>query len=344
MNTQKKYPLVSVVLNVYNEKDTIVECLSRIRRQNYPQDKIEIILVDDKSTDSTVLLAQQFNVIVVTSGFRNRERAKSIGMQYAAGELLLLMDADVFLISVNYIKRCVDLLNAYPNAVACQSIRWHYRRSDYIVNRYCNLFGISDPLALYLGKRGSLMATETQWPHKRVIKNKGKDFFLVKFTLNNLPTVGAVGYMVRRREIMETSWKPYFFHLDTAYELVQKGYDEFLMVKLAVEHRYVHSLQEYFGKLSRNLFLFLSLRQHRKYTYNLSFLRLISRVFLMMCIIFPCYQSIRGYMKKNDPAWFLHPILCFIVPIFYAGVVITWYFGLLTRSCKHAMTLLKRMT
>lgn len=310
-----------MILNTYNEEKNIVRCLSCIRRQNYPQNKIEIILVDDYSQDRTVALSKLYDIIVVNSGYKNRERSKSIGIRHAKGEILLMMDADVFLISDNYINRCVELLSKYPTAVATQSIRWYYHKNDYIVNRYCNLFGISDPTMLFLGKRGSLMSTETDWPYKNTILHKGTDYYMVNFTLKDLPTVGAIGYMVRKKELMKTTWEPYFFHLDTAYELVEMGYNRFIMTKLEVEHLYVHSLCEYFQKQTRNLSLFLKLKKRRKYTYKMPVLQLIGVILLMITLVYPLYQSVKGYMKKPDLAWFLHPFFCFALPMMYVIII-----------------------
>lgn len=166
------------------------------------------------------------------------------------------------------------------------------------------------------------MATESDWPYKETIVHRGEDYYLVNFTVKNLPTVGAIGYMVRKKEILTTSWRPYFFHLDTAYELVEMGNKEFIMVKLEVEHQYVHSVHEYFQKQARNLKLFLELKQYRKYTYSMSIFRLLCAILLMTTFVYPFFQSVRGYRRKPDIAWFLHPIFCFIIPILYAVIVI----------------------
>ena len=82
---KKKYLTVSVIVNVYNEEKIITECLQRVRDQDYPQDKIDIILVDDNSTDNTVAIAKRFRIKVVKSGYKNIERAKSIGIEHARG-------------------------------------------------------------------------------------------------------------------------------------------------------------------------------------------------------------------------------------------------------------------
>lgn len=315
-------PKISTVLNVYNEEKNIYKCLYHIRNQDYPQDKIEIIIVDDLSNDKTLEIAKKFNVKIVKSGFKNREKAKSIGIEHAKGELLLLMDADVFLLSKKFVKRSVELLNTHRDASAVQCIRWNYRKSDYIINRYCNLFGSNDPLVYFLGKRGTLMATEDEWIYKDTIISEERDYVLAKYNSRNLPTMGAQGYIVRRNKIMTTTWKPYFFHMETALEMVENGDNKFILLKIPIEHRYVKSFTEYFTKLSRNTTLFLELRDYRKYDYSLSPLVLLIPLVLMMTFVVPLSQSIRGFIKKPDIAWFLHPIFCFTVPILYTIILL----------------------
>lgn len=320
----KKYPLISVIVITYNESKSITKCLSRIRSQLYPQNKIEIILVDDDSTDNTIELAKKYNVKIFRSGFKNCERAKSIGIKKSKGELILFIDADVYICSNNYIKKTVDLFFLYPKIVAAQSIRWQYSKNDNIINRYCNLFGINNPLVLFLGKRGTLMAIEKKWFNKSVVINNSSYYCITKFNVNNLPTVGSIGYMVKKKDILKTSWKPFFFHLDTAYELVENGKDQFALTTLPVKHDYVNSFIEYHKKAYRNIFLFYKYRYYRKYDYNINPIKLLISILLMLSVVYPLFQSFKGYIKKPDLAWFIHPILCITIPIVYSITALQW--------------------
>jgi len=321
---KKKYLTVSVIVNVYNEEKIITECLQRVRDQDYPQDKIDIILVDDNSTDNTVAIAKRFRIKVVKSGYKNIERAKSIGIEHARGELILFLDADVLLYSPKWISQANTLFQKYPAITAVQSIRWHYSKADSLATRYCNLFGINDPFIYFLKKRGALMATEEDWPYKKTIVEKQHNYFIASFTVGTLPTMGAQGYIIRRKRVFEASWKPYFFHLDTTYELVEKGYTMFALSKLAIRHVYVSSIYEFYAKLYRNITLFLTLHAHRKYTYKVSKIQFLFTLLLMMSIVYPLWQSCKGYIKIHDKAWFLHPLFSFTVPVLYTFIVLKY--------------------
>lgn len=53
-------PLVSVVITTKNEEKNIENCLESISQQIYPRDEIEIIVVDNNSTDRTKEIVQSF--------------------------------------------------------------------------------------------------------------------------------------------------------------------------------------------------------------------------------------------------------------------------------------------
>ncbi len=55
----EKLPKVSVIIPTYNEKDNIDECLNYLKIQTYPQEKMEVIVVDNGSTDETSSIVKE---------------------------------------------------------------------------------------------------------------------------------------------------------------------------------------------------------------------------------------------------------------------------------------------
>jgi glycosyltransferase involved in cell wall biosynthesis len=68
---------ISVIIPVYNGERFIKECVESVLRQTYPSDKIEIIVVDDGSTDSTssILLSYGRNIKYIKTQNRRDSRA-----------------------------------------------------------------------------------------------------------------------------------------------------------------------------------------------------------------------------------------------------------------------------
>lgn len=323
------YPTVSAIIPTYNEAAIIDRCLTSLRSQDYPQDKVEILIVDDKSTDITVAIARQHGAKIIESGYRHIERSKSLGLAQATGELILLIDADITLVDNCWLAAAVQALQDNPTAIGAQSVYWRYDRRHTMVNRYCELLGVNDPFVYMLGRRGILGPDETKWPNPAVIQQTTRQYWLAEFSPANLPTLGSQGYLTRRELVMkQTDWQPYFFHLDSVQQLVSQGHGQVVLLRKQVEHDYAETVGQFYRKLWRNLILFWQYREHRRYTYGLGSFRFIGTVLLMVTVIVPLLQALRGFLKRPDPAWFLHPLFCFTVPILYTAITLGWKAGL----------------
>lgn len=117
-NVNKTYlPLVSTVITTKNEEKNIETCIKSILTQSYPQERIEIIVVDNNSSDKTKELAQKYTDKVFNKG-PERSAQRNYGLlEKSAGEYLLYLDADMTL-SPNIIDGCTQTIDSDPQIVA----------------------------------------------------------------------------------------------------------------------------------------------------------------------------------------------------------------------------------
>lgn len=103
-------PLVSIIVPVYNAQNSLEYCVQSILNQSYKN--IEIILVDDGSTDLSSSLcdkfASQHNIIRVIHKMNNGvSSARNYGLNIANGEFILFVDSDDS-ISSNYVESFIS--------------------------------------------------------------------------------------------------------------------------------------------------------------------------------------------------------------------------------------------
>lgn len=99
-------PLVSIIIPTKNEQSNIGSLLASIKKQTYK--KIEIIVVDNNSTDDTRSIASKYtSKIYIKSPERSRQR--NYGAKKALGKYLLFLDADM-LLSPGLVLSCVEKL------------------------------------------------------------------------------------------------------------------------------------------------------------------------------------------------------------------------------------------
>ena len=96
----RKLPFVSVVIPVLNGEHGISDTLDSVSKQDYPQDRFEVIVVDNNSTDNTCEVARSFedrlmSFKIETVMKRDQFAALNKGIMTAAGEILAMIDADM---------------------------------------------------------------------------------------------------------------------------------------------------------------------------------------------------------------------------------------------------------
>jgi len=92
-----RFPKVTILIPAYNEEKTIAKTINSVLNLTYPKDKIEIIVINDNSTDKTPQVVREFKQVkLIYNKHRGVGKASALntGLKYASGELLAVIDAD----------------------------------------------------------------------------------------------------------------------------------------------------------------------------------------------------------------------------------------------------------
>jgi len=93
--TNQTHPSVSIIIPAKNEETMVPRLLGSISRLNYPADRIEVILVDNGSTDSTIALAEAAGARVLSTPVGTIAHLRNTGVTQSTGEVLAFLDADM---------------------------------------------------------------------------------------------------------------------------------------------------------------------------------------------------------------------------------------------------------
>ena len=109
---------ISVVIPVYNEKNTLLEILRRVKEVNIPK---EIILVDDFSTDGTRDVLKQINEENIKVIFQPRNFGKGFalrtGFKQVTGDIVIIQDADLEYDPNDYYNLIQPIINGKADIV-----------------------------------------------------------------------------------------------------------------------------------------------------------------------------------------------------------------------------------
>jgi glycosyltransferase involved in cell wall biosynthesis len=113
LEKNENLPLVSVIIPVFNSEKTIGKCVESIKEQTYKN--IEIIVVDDGSSDETLVQALKYDVSTIEiKQNQGAPHAMNVGIEHAKGKYVFFIDADAWAPKL-LIEKAVNLLmeNSY---------------------------------------------------------------------------------------------------------------------------------------------------------------------------------------------------------------------------------------
>jgi len=100
----KKYPFVSVAIPAYNEEKTIIDTIKSVLNLDYPHDKVEVMVINDGSKDSTGKIVEEFisnnpgrKITLINQENQGKGKSLNVALKKANGEFFTCLDADSFI-------------------------------------------------------------------------------------------------------------------------------------------------------------------------------------------------------------------------------------------------------
>lgn len=298
-------PLISIAIPTLNEDKHILGCLQSIFAQNYPKNRLEVIIVDAGSTDNTLKIASKYPVKVVKNVEGDTHIGKMLGIKHSTGDFYIYLDADVLLRGKRWFTEMLVPLMDDQKIVAVSS-RYYSKKNFSWLTRFLTYDEIQrDPIYEFF----SPSITET-------IVEKRKGYYLCRYTKELIPPAGMCLY---RTKVLKSSFifkRKKFMELDGLSILVSEGHNLFGYVpKTGFYHDFMPNLKTLLKKRYRNISRnYLFQEEGRYYTwFDLhslkGFLKVITWIVYVHLFVPSLVRGIIKTLKHKDLICLVEPFL-----------------------------------
>ena len=122
----RELPAVSVVIPVRNRPQGIRACLDSLLALDYPRDRLEIVVIDDASTDDTPSVVASYGrealKLIVQEVNRGQSECRNVGARASTGEVVAFIDSDC-IADTEWLRNLVQDLNEPAVVAAGGSVR-----------------------------------------------------------------------------------------------------------------------------------------------------------------------------------------------------------------------------
>lgn len=267
MTESPDFPVVSVIIPNYNGENVISDCLRAVYASDYPH--FEVVLIDDKSKDSSVKVVEDF--FPRTKIIRNRKnlgftKSVNMGINQAKGKILVLLNMDT-VVKKNWLTELVKILLSDEKIGIAGS---KMLEPDGVTIQHAG--GVIDAIGMsrHIG-RGEI-------DNGQYDLIKEVDYICGASMAFGKDLIGRIG-------LLDEGYSPlYYEDTDLAYRAKKRGYKIIYAPSSVLLHRENYSL----GKFSNRFF----------FQYNKSRLRFIIKNFTLQYLFFVFLKKEIGWFKS----------------------------------------------
>ncbi len=325
---EKKRDLITVIIPTYNSQNTLALVLKSVRKQHYPQKRIEILIMDGGSTDGTISIAKSFKCKILRNKKILQVFAKQLGTLKARGKYIVHLDSDEVMVDRESFAKKVKLFSIDKRIKSVVPSGLLTPNGVSSVNYIINEFG--DPFSYFMYTI-SINADFFISALRKIslVKYENKDGLVLDFSGTRiLPPIelSAIGIMVERNWVLKAmsslSKNPalvsqgfYFLVKDGKFLGVTKGD--------AVVHYSVSSWKIYFKKIKSRIInnvykteMGKSAFSGRMQYYPL-FFQIKKYLFIpySLSLIFPLIDAFYLTISRHEAVFLTYPLLCLLTSL-----------------------------
>lgn len=302
---------VSFVIPVLNGGALLRRCLDSIAAQDFPRDRLEVLVMDGGSTDGTREVVRSLGFDVVDNPLKLAEPGVKLGMARARHEIRVVMAADNALPSPRWLAHVMDVFER----TGARGVYTHvvHAPEDSSFCRYFNHLH-ADPFNWFVfGAAANPRRFEEIY--RRV--ERGPGYEVLDLRGDDPPLLAlAQGFAIRGElpegENLQDDILP-------LWQLIDAG-EPFVYVDAGVLHHTVRGFRDFLRKYFRRASAALSMEDaaHRQRHHAMSRRRRLRRALWIpysLLVVPAALDAVRHYRRDGNPLWAWHPLACFALSL-----------------------------
>lgn len=329
------YPVLSIVIVTRNSEQTLLKTLESIKKQTYPKEKIEVLVIDGRSYDQTREIVKKFGYKLIDNPQLGFVPGKHSGYLTSKGEFLMYLDSDEEIENPDSLKIKIAAFQSDKRIKGVTGTGYKNSVKSALMSHYLNEFG--DPFSYFIYRSTmnyKFFLKELCRKYQKVMEDK--NFVVFDFSdVESLPLLefvemgGVIDLNYFKKAFPQIKDNPiliahFLYLISTKKALIAITKND------PIIHYSVDSLEKYLNKISwrvRNniynkdelaLSGFVGREQFQPVLYRLKRYLFIPYSF---SIIFPLIDSIYLSVTRKDLIFLIHPFLCI-----YTTFLIIYYY------------------
>jgi glycosyltransferase involved in cell wall biosynthesis len=327
-------PDISVIIATFNSERTLELTLNSINKQIFPKDKVEILIVDGGSTDSTIVLAKKNNARIITNPQTEPVYAKYLGILNSKGKYAIFIDHDECIESKTCFQDRMQIFNDNKSIKAIVSTGYNDPPNSSIINSYINEFG--DPFSYFIYKLSKKSEYFIATLRERIeVLYEDDKYILFDFYKSNKPIImelcAAAGMIdlewikFEYKSNLKPKMIPHLF-----YDLINDQFQVAITKCDSITHNSTERISKYLNKLKwrikNNIFHITTLGMsgysgREKYMSRYNAIKKFLFLPYALLILPSLLDSIQLSASRKRIGYVIHTFLCF-----YTAIMIVYYY------------------
>lgn len=314
-------PTITIGIPVLNEERDMQRCLASIKMQDYPSDRIEVIVADGGSTDRTESIVKDFGYTFINNPEKKAEPGLALAFSLAKGEFFVNFAADNVLRGKDWFRQMIIPFQDNKEVIGTLCKVECDAKDDPFL-KYFN--SDTDPFsAFFYGNASHPDKFRRIYP----IKKETDDYVIYKFDPVNYPLIAfAQGFIIR------TSYKR---PKETAFDdvlpiinMIESGHDIAYVKNVTISHFVFDNFKHYRRRMLRKISESFTDPGHgfhvrEKHISPIRKLRQYLFVPYSLTIIGPLLSSFSKFMRKGHLYYFYEIPASYILAIYIIYLFIT---------------------